>query len=172
MMDAPPRRSAVGFGVGSLAGLFGYALRRAQLQVAAELADSLRPLDLRPATFSVLALIRDRPGLSQTEIGDLLGIQRANFVPLARALERMDWIERRPSSRDRRQNVLRLTPSGCGVLRRAWVIVRDHEARIGRRLGVARRREVLQLLDKLSRPAAPSGRPRRHRRATSQGGST
>lgn len=163
MIEPSTCRSAAPFGVGALADLVGYALRRAQLQVMAELAESLRTLDLRPATFCVLALISDRPGLSQTEIGDLLGIQRANFVPLASSLERAGWIERRPSSRDRRQNVLRLTTEGYGVLRRAWVIVKSHEARIARKLGAGGRRKALQLLQQLSLPAA-APRPRRRLR--------
>jgi len=133
-----------------LTGLVGYLLRRAQLRISSELAESLSPLGLRPATFSVLVVIDANPGLSQTAVGDLLGIQRANFVNLAAELERMRWIERNPSEEDRRQNALHLSADGRRLLKRAWRIVFEHEAAIARCVGAAGRRELLRLLEALA----------------------
>ena len=140
---------------GGLNHLVGYLLRRAQLRLSAELAVSLSPLGLRPVTFSVLAVISESPGLSQAELGDRLGIKRANVVPIASELERMRWIERRPSVLDRRRNVLHLTVEGRRLLKRGWRVVIRQEDRIAQRVGAAGRRQLRGILESLAAEEAP-----------------
>jgi hypothetical protein len=72
--------------LGRLSGLVGYALRRAQLAVFADFVAAPADLELRPATFSVLAVIAEHGGLCQVAAGEVLGRQRANVVPLASEL--------------------------------------------------------------------------------------
>jgi DNA-binding MarR family transcriptional regulator len=152
--------------LGGLDELVGYGLRRAQLAVFADFVEALADLDLRPGPFSVLVVVDANPGLSQAAVGDALGIQRANFVPLAADLERRGLLARAPSATDRRQNALRLTPDGRRLLRRAWAAVNAHEQRVAGRLGPDGRRELLALLGVVAetqpipptRSAAP-GRP-------------
>jgi DNA-binding MarR family transcriptional regulator len=116
--------------LGPLGELVGYRLRRAQLAVFADFVAALAGLELRPATFGVLAVLERNPGSSQAAIGDALGIQRANFVALAGELERRGLVARAPSRLDRRQNVLRLTGAGRRLVGRAWTVVQAHESRI------------------------------------------
>jgi hypothetical protein len=52
--------------VGPLGGMVGYALRRAQLAVFDQAIKGFAKLDLRPAQYSVLALIGYSPGLKQS----------------------------------------------------------------------------------------------------------
>src|SRR5262245_37150249 len=72
---------------GPLGEMIGYALRRAQLAVFDEAIRVFAELDLRPAQYSVLALVGHRPGLKQSDVAAALGIQRANFVTLFDGLE-------------------------------------------------------------------------------------
>lgn len=44
--------------------------------------------NLRPASFSVLTILDSTPGLRQTEVANLLGIQRPSFVTLFDSLEK------------------------------------------------------------------------------------
>lgn len=93
-------------------GIIGYRLRRAQLSVFQRFLALFEEFRLRPAEYSVLVLVADNPGRKQTEIAEVLGIKRANFVTLVHGLEARNLIERRPSGGDRRANALHLTAVG------------------------------------------------------------
>jgi hypothetical protein len=71
-----------------LSTIVGYKLRRAQLSTFQDFIEAFAKLKVRPAEFSVLAMIARSPGLKQTEIAEALGIKRANFVALMDGLER------------------------------------------------------------------------------------
>ncbi len=114
--------------VGPLAGMVGYVLRRAQMAVFDDLIERFADIDLRPAQFSVLLVLDHQPGLSQSDVAEALGIQRANFVALFDALERRGLAERRPAPRDRRSHALYLTGHGAAVLAEARRLHAGHEA--------------------------------------------
>ena len=136
--------------MGPLPGLVGYALRRAQMAVFADFHASFAPLGLRPGVFSVLLLVRHNPGVRPTDIGQALGIKRANFVPLLADLEGRGLVERRAVAGDRRSAALHLTPDGTALLRRADRVLRAHEARWRERLGQADADRLLELLRRLT----------------------
>ena len=142
-------RQEAAFLKGPLSSLVGYALRRVQADLMSQLAAELQPLRLRPVTFSVLAVIEASDSPSQSNICDVLGIQRTNFVAIATELEEAGLIARSQSAADRRQYVLSLTREGTGRLKRAWRIVHRHENRIDERLGAEGREQLLTLLERL-----------------------
>lgn len=136
--------------VGPLADMVGYALRRAQLAVFDRVIKQFSALDLRPAQYSTLALLKHRPGLKQSEAATVLGIQRANFVALFDILEERGLAERRSSDRDRRSHALHLTPEGERLVARAREIEAAHERHIERILGTEGRARLLALLRQLA----------------------
>jgi hypothetical protein len=77
-----------------LAKLPGYVLRRASSAALTELNQRLEPLKLRHADAAFLLLIDGTPGISQSEAGRILEIQRANMVPFVSRLERRGLIDR------------------------------------------------------------------------------
>lgn len=130
--------------------IIGYRLRRAQLQVFHRFLSVFEELELRPAEYSVLVLIADNPGRKQTEVADVLGIKRANFVTLVHKLEGRGLVERRPAGDDRRANALHLTPAGEAFVARARSLHDGMEqALIDRLGGPAERDRLLALLDRL-----------------------
>lgn len=135
--------------VGPLADMVGYALRRAQLAVFDRVIKEFAALDLRPAQFSTLALLKHRPGLKQSEAASALGIQRANFVALFDLLESRGLAERRPYARDRRSYALHLTPAGERLVSRAQQIEAAHERHLEQILGPDGRAQLLVLLRQL-----------------------
>ena len=139
--------------VGPLAGMVGYALRRAQLAVFESVIKNFSVVDLRPGQYSVLVMLKAFPGLKQSEVAAALGIQRANFVVLFDGLERRGLAERRPSANDRRSYALYLTESGKSVLARADAIEAEYEAHLDRILGPGGREQLLRLLDRLAERA-------------------
>ena len=130
--------------------IVGYRLRRAQLAVFQRFVSEFEALDLRPAEYSVLVLIGDNPGRKQTEIAEVLGIKRANFVALINGLDKRGFTERRAAPGDRRANALYLTPTGKLFLAEAKAAQDAFEADCLKRLGGSDARDMLfSLLDKL-----------------------
>ena len=96
-------------------------------------------------------MIEDNPGRKQSEIAEVLGIKRANFVALVNGLEQRGLIERLPVHGDRRANALHLTPEGARFLGDARAIQDAFESDCVRRLGGTQEREaLLRLLERLS----------------------
>jgi DNA-binding MarR family transcriptional regulator len=139
--------------LGPLPGLTGYALRRAQIVVLQDFSRALAEYDIRPAQFSVLAVIRHNPGLRQTQLSFALGIKTTNFVPLLDELERRGLAARRPIAGDRRARGLFLTPSGQDLLARLEKLAAAHEARVTTRIGAAGKAQLLDLLHRLTETA-------------------
>ena len=130
--------------------IIGYRLRRAQLKVFQRFLAVFDELSLRPAEYSVLVLIADNPGRKQTEIAEVLGIKRANFVALVHEMEERGLVERRPAADDRRANALHLTKAGKAFLGRARAVHDEMEQNLVERLGGPKARDVLLgLLDRL-----------------------
>jgi len=133
-----------------LRGLIGYALRRAQGAVYADLNDGLARLELRPLQYTMLLIISENPAVSQTGVCDALDMQKANVVPSMSELERRGFILRRKSAADARSYELHLTARGRRILQRAGEVQSRHESRLVERIGVEGREQLLTLLGKLS----------------------
>jgi DNA-binding MarR family transcriptional regulator len=128
----------------------GYALRRAQGVVYANLNDALARISLRPVEFTLLLMVAENPGASQSGVCEALGIQKANCVPTMSELERRGLIIRRKSDSDARSYQLHITTKGKRILQRAGEVQSSHEQRLIERIGVEGREELLRLLGKLT----------------------
>ncbi len=103
----------------------GYLLRRASTASIAELNQKLAVLKLRHADVSLLLLIGANPGITQSEAGRILDIQRANMVPFIARLEAQGLVRRQQV--DGRSQGLSLTDMGEDVVRRARGVIDEHE---------------------------------------------
>ena len=135
-----------------LSGSIGYLIRRAQLAVFDDFIRSFAAVGLRPAQFSVLAIVEENPGLKQSEIAAALGIQRTNFVAMMDELEQRGLATRTPSKSDRRSYAVKLTPEGRALLKQALDLHAAHEARITARIGARSRDELVRLLTAIAQP--------------------
>ena len=124
----------------------GYFLRRLQVAVFKDFIQTLAPLDVRPAQYSVLVLIAANPGRSQAAIAQALNIERARLVRMLHELERRGWIERRRSRRDGRSHSLFMTDDGAKALARMRILTAQHEARMAEWIGAKRRKLLLEQL--------------------------
>lgn len=137
-------------GIPAMGNIVGHKLRRAQLIVFQDFLQSFSKLKVRPAEFSVLALIAQKPGQKQSEIAEALGIKRANFVALMDGLERRGLAERRKTEVDRRSHALHLTPEGRRFVAKMATVWHAHENRLIARLGgPAARDQLIELLDRI-----------------------
>ena len=127
-----------------LVALCGYLLQRAAANALAELNQRLAPLGLRHAGVAMLMLVEARPGITQSEAGRILDIQRANMVPFVARLEALGVIRRRQV--DGRSQALELTGRGRMLLERARGVVAAHEAQLLGRVPGKLRPMVLPVL--------------------------
>ncbi len=143
-----PRRSKGGIqpDLGVLKGHLGYYLRRAQVSIFQDFIRSLSSIDIRPAQYSVLVVIGSNPGLSQADVAEALGIERARLVRLLDRLEKRGLTQRLASTVDRRSHALKLTPTGRSVLKRAKALAAIHEARLLERLGPISHKTMMDAL--------------------------
>src|SRR5262245_62729488 len=132
--------------LGRLHDRLGYVVRRLQCWIFQDFMRTLQSVQIRPAQYSVLALIDANSGLSQSDVADTLGIERARLVRLLDELERRGLTARLPSTTDRRSHALFLTTEGRKALERIEILVARHEANVAERLGVVQRKRLIKLL--------------------------
>ncbi|WP_298952273.1 MarR family transcriptional regulator [uncultured Methylobacterium sp.] len=105
----------------------GYQLRRASAALMAGLAEALVPLDLRITEATVLMVLAENRNATQSALGRLLGIKRANMAPLVARLAARGLIDRAPV--DRRSHGLHLTPEGERLAAAAFRATAEYDGR-------------------------------------------
>ena len=122
----------------------GYVLRRASIATIGRLHDHLAAHDLRATEASLIILMRDREGITQSEAGRVLGIKRANMVPLTAKLEARGFLTR--TQMDGRSQGLALTKAGLAILRRVRAAIAKHEDETMARVPEDLRAHVIPIL--------------------------
>jgi len=111
----------------SLRKLIGYHMKRAFNVVQVDLVQTLKPFDLRMLTYTTLVLIKDNPGLRQSQLADAMDIERPNLVKIIDELEGRSLIIRDRVPNDRRAYALKPTPQGEILCNKAIKSVEQHE---------------------------------------------
>lgn len=136
-----------GIDLSALAGSVGYRLRRVQIATFNLFTQHMAEFDIRPTQFAILTVVRDNPGLSQSQVSNALGLKRANLVPLLDGLEGRGLLVRSPSLADRRSYCLHLTDHGQAEMKRIQARHDQFEQELTAPLGPAGRTALLALLD-------------------------
>ena len=124
--------------------LLGYHLRRASALAMADLCAALAKFELRPAEASILWIVAVNPQITQSRIGRMLGIRRANMVPLVAGLTRRGYLSSTPV--DGRSSGLQLTTSGKAVARKSRNAADKHDQKLFGALSAQdRRRWIAEL---------------------------
>ena len=144
-------RAGNGVALGMLTELLGYHLRRAQVAVFQHFTQTTGAAEITPGQFGVLTVIDSNPGLSQTQLGNALGIDRSTVVAVIDRLESRGLVTRAVSPSDRRSHALRLSDEGTRLLRRLEELVRAHERHIARDLTAEEKQHLIELLDRIAR---------------------
>ncbi len=114
----------------TLRAFLGYRMKRAFNVVQADLAETLRPFELRMITFTALVLIVDNPGARLSQLSDSIAIERPNLVAIVDELEKRGLVARRRMQSDRRAYALIPTATGKKLCVEALAAVQAHEERI------------------------------------------
>lgn len=106
----------------------GYRMKRAFMLVQDDMAETLAPFGLRMGTFSALAVVIASPGISQSDLSEVLNIKRPGVVVVVDELEIANVLRRKPVKGDRRTNALTATAAGKRLWEKVEKAVQDHEA--------------------------------------------
>lgn len=104
---------------------------------------------IKPASIGIPALLKAHPGLSQTELADLMGIERMTAGVQVKRCIRSGLVRRERSRDDRRKYRLYVTGRGLANLRRIASLIPLHEQYLFGRLSRAERATLYRLLRKL-----------------------
>lgn len=126
--------------------ILGFHIRLAHGAVYRHFNETFGTIGLTQKQTSVLWLISDNPGLSQVDVAHRLQIDRATMLAIIHSLAKRHYLERRPSSTDRRRQMLHLTPSGAGALCQARDAITQHEAWLKSRFTSQEVRQLVELL--------------------------
>ncbi len=127
----------------------GYHLRQAHLMTFRRFARS-EAEPITPTQFMILLHIDVHPRLSQSDLGNFLGLDRATTMAIVRKLQARDLLQRHHSTADRRKYELDLTPSGRTTLRKFLALQAGVEAELTSRLNAREQAQLLKLLKKLT----------------------
>lgn len=84
-------------------------------------ADGVR---VTPAQSGILFLLKQKDGLTMTELGKALAIDNATITGLVDRLERDGFVRRNKSASDRRALNVSITPQGIEEVNRAKIVVK------------------------------------------------
>lgn len=136
--------------LGPLPDLIGYNLRRAQVAVFQSFQNAVAPHDITPGQFGVLIMIMENQGLSQSDLGTAVGIDRSTMVAVIDRLESRGLVVRAPSPNDRRSYALRLSDKGDELMRELIPRIQEHDRNMVKDLSAD---EITHLIDYLRRIA-------------------
>ena len=108
----------------------------------------VRALGITRAQWLVLTRLHRHPGASQSELADMMEVERASAGRMIDRLEANGWVQRRPERRDRRVKRVYLTAEAERVHRRIWRVA---EATVDDALADLSAQESAQLMQLLSR---------------------
>ncbi len=80
----------------------------------------VRSLGLTRAQWLVLTRLHRRPGASQSELAEMMEVEKASAGRMIDRLETKGWVVRRAQQGDRRVNRIYLTPEAERVHKRMW----------------------------------------------------
>ncbi|MEP6828136.1 MAG: MarR family transcriptional regulator [Aestuariivirga sp.] len=111
----------------ALSRLVGYNLKRVAIILQADTARVLRQFDLRVISFSALSMVVENPGMRQSQLADLLGIERSNLVLVIDELDSRELITRNVVLGDRRSYALKATLAGQRLNKQALEAIQRSE---------------------------------------------
>ena len=138
-MDAPKR----------LQGLASWRLSAAALVGDRLVNEALATEGVRKYNFRVLVALSDDGPLSQAELGRRLAIDRSDVAAIAAELEQRELLARTRDDRDRRRNVVTITPAGEAALARMDEAIERAQARLLAPLSTPEQRQLSELLGRL-----------------------
>jgi DNA-binding MarR family transcriptional regulator len=113
--------------IGEIDELLGFHIRLAHGTVYRHFMRSFKALGMTQKQVSVLWLVADHPGISQSELSKRLQLDRATVMAIVNRLAKRKFMVRGASASDGRKQTLTLAAAGSRVLLQAKRAIRAHE---------------------------------------------
>ncbi|MEI9890264.1 MAG: MarR family transcriptional regulator [Caulobacteraceae bacterium] len=94
----------------------GFHIRMVQMRVFREFYRTFEGSGVTPGMHTVLAIIRDNPGIRQRSLAELLMVREPNMTRMIQGLQGAGLIAREVDKSDRRAFHLILTEKGSGLM--------------------------------------------------------
>src|SRR5262245_32344616 len=94
----------------------GHLIRRLQQIAVAIFMEETAGFDVTPVQYAALIAVRDHPDVDVTRLSALIAFDRSTLGNVVARLQAKGWIERRPTSTDKRIKLLRITSGGQQLL--------------------------------------------------------
>jgi len=127
----------------------GYSLKRTYLVVHQAASVALDQFGLKVRSFSALSLIAANPGITPSQLAEMLRIERSNLVLIMDELETRDLITRTRDPGDRRRYALSATLAGRRLQEKAAQAANTAEHRLIAGLSPVEQETLLSLLRRI-----------------------
>ncbi|OAF16312.1 MULTISPECIES: MarR family winged helix-turn-helix transcriptional regulator [Bradyrhizobium] len=134
----------------ALRGTPGFVIRLIQLKFFDGFYDTFAELGLTPATYAILMLVRDNPGIVPSSVATLLRLHLPNLTKILHQLEHAGLVKRSRSKIDRRATEITLTSKGEKLMRDAVRLTAPYNRRMLAPLSEAERSTLIELLNRVS----------------------
>jgi len=141
----------------------GHLIRRAQQRAVDLFVEEVDEGGPTPRQFAILLSVRQNPGVNQTDLVRLTGIDRSTLTEILRRMDTCNWLQRNRRPTDQRTNALHLLPAGEAALDTAFAAVERAQTRILEPIAESERSEVLHVLKRLAGLARGASPVRRQR---------
>ena len=128
----------------------GYAATRASVELKKSFQRHLGPLKLKAVEFSILVLVDTNPEVNQKQLGLALDVSAPNLAVTLDRMVQQGWVRRERSERDRRAQLIRLTPAGQALVKRARKIALTMEQDALKVLSPAEQALLIELLHRVA----------------------
>lgn len=130
--------------------LVGYASTRAAIEMKKSFQRHMGPLKLKAVEFSILVLVDTNPEVNQKQLGLALEVSPPNLAVTLDRMVAQGWVRRERSERDRRAQLVRLTPAGQALVKRARKISETMEQDALKVLSPAEQAMLIELLQRIA----------------------
>jgi DNA-binding MarR family transcriptional regulator len=127
----------------------GFHIRMVQMHIFREFYRAFEGSGVTPGIHTILAIIRDNPGIRQRALADLLMVREPNMTRMIQGLEASGLIAREVDKSDRRAFHLALTAKGRALMDSVADRLTALEERLLSRLDGAERKDLRAYLDRI-----------------------
>jgi DNA-binding MarR family transcriptional regulator len=127
----------------------GFLIRLVQLKFFEGFYEVFAELGLSPASYAILMLVRDNPGVPPSSVAALLRLQLPNLTKILNELDAAGLVKRNRSKSDGRAVEIVLTPKGQRLMKEAVALTEPYNRRMLAPLDASERTTLIALLNRL-----------------------
>lgn len=127
----------------------GFMVKLLQLRFFEVFRECFAKLNLTPASYAILLLVRENPGVSTSSVASALQVHAPNLTKLLNGLDKAGLIERRRSQTDGRAVELILSKKGMSVVNQAVDLMNSYNEKVLVGLKASERSRFLQMLKRV-----------------------